>query len=423
MIFSVGRRDMDQEAVKKLNFGTAEHFNASLRTFPLMPGADSSAAFSTGVYDIRGRDWLIFHIANLDEKICPSLDLALKFITETDFSAVNMNWTRDIKPNIYNYFQSPSTGVGFANCFSSRLLSKNMCANELWHGPDQFLFRQMLKKLNIFGVTPKLKAIQEKLIKAGVLIHITGETPEKTLKEATKLFAFLGPPKSCNPDSQDLNKFIALSKIKSSPGNPMVLSLYGLQHGSASVSVKAAPCGSPLQGAELVLSNLLSTGALYKNIRVKGGAYEIDSVIDRYLGAFFIYSGYDPNPGKSLAVFTDTLKKPFAVNFPGCKEILDRAVIGAYALETCPISPRDKCLEDFYHFLTGAEDNHCSQLLQSIVDVTPEKIDAALERLAAEIDSWLNYFQPVIVAGEKEAEKAAKQLGVYAVDLYNIYDL
>ena len=89
------------------------------------------------------------------------------------------------------------------------------------------------------------------------------------------------------------------------------------------------------------------------------------------------------------------------------REAIDKAVIGAYAPETCPRTPAEKGLVDFFRFLTGIEDSHRSQRLKDLVSVSAEQIDAVLNRLAN--DTGPVY--PVIITGKTEAEKAASHLG------------
>jgi Zn-dependent M16 (insulinase) family peptidase len=177
------------------------------------------------------------------------------------------------------------------------------------------------------------------------------------------------------------------------------------------MSLRAAPYNSPLQAAEQVLSHHLSTGALWEEIRMKGGAYGAFAQSDNLEGPFSFATYRDPNPLRSLDAFTSIIGN-FAKKKPD-KDALDKAVIGTFSRETRPRTPSEKSLSDFFRFLYGIEDKHRSRRLEDIIAVSGDQTGAVLERLARDTaPSW-----PVIIAGNAEAEKAASRLGAELVTL------
>ncbi len=52
-----------------------------------------------------------------------------------------------------------------------------------------------------------------------------------------------------------------------------------------------------------VYLNMLSCGKLYEEIRLKGGAYDVDGSYDTIAGLISIYSGRDPQPWRTMKVF------------------------------------------------------------------------------------------------------------------------
>jgi Zn-dependent M16 (insulinase) family peptidase len=174
-----------------------------------------------------------------------------------------------------------------------------------------------------------------------------------------------------------------------------------LQVGFAAKTFASAPYDSPEQMAETVLAHQLSTGALWEDIRMKGGAYGAFAQPDNLEG-YFAFSTYrDPNPLRSLDSFEDIVRKE-TVN---SEEEVEKAIIGCYARETRPRTPAEKGLADFSRFLYGIEDLQRKRKLERLVAVTGDQVTAALERLASQTASF-----PVIVAGPSIAEKAAAQL-------------
>ncbi|MDR0496769.1 MAG: insulinase family protein [Treponema sp.] len=411
---SMGLPGMDYGEVSSLMARTAGGFHALLQSGSPVPGAASSEALPTGIHDIRGRDWIIFRLKVLDEKINPSLDLALRLITEADFN--DFKRLRDLTQEMKNELDSSlaPTGHVYASGFAGRMFSRSRCVGELWNGLDQILFAHKLVNLDVSEISAKLKAIQTKLNGAGLLVNLARGAPAEVEREIGKFGSF-GPPRPRNSASQNREKFIDLSDIKSASdmGKAEIFASPSLQVGFAAISLNAVAYGSPLQAAELVLSHQLSTGALWEEIRMKGGAYAAFARPDHLEGPFSFGTYRDPNPLRSLEAFSSIIREDVMI----CKDSLDKAVIGTYARETHPLTPMEKSWTDFLRFLYGIEDRHRSRRRKDIIAVTDEQIGAVLKRLANEIDAENRatpevVHKPVIIAGKTEAEKAAAQLGV-----------
>jgi Zn-dependent M16 (insulinase) family peptidase len=303
------------------------------------------------------------------------------------------------------------SGHYYAYVCSGRLFSRTRAVDELWNGLDQIIFAHKLVDLSLQEICAKLKAIQAGLAGAGLLVNFTGGNPAEAEREIGKRFGSFGPPRERNPASRNIENIFALSKIQNVPGKGEVFSSPSLQVGFAAISLRAAPFGSPLQAAELALSHLLSTGALWEEIRMKGGAYGAFAHPDHLEGPFSFSTYRDPNPLRSLEAFSSIIGKK--ENGILQKDSLDKAVIGTYAKETHPRTPAEKGLADFFRFLTGIEDSHRSQRLKDLIAVTEDQVEAVLKRLALNTE----HTYPVIIAGKAEAEKAASKLGVEVFNL------
>ena len=405
-VVSMGLPGMDYGEVSSLLARIAGGFHAMLHSSPLTPGANREEKFPTGNVDLRSRDWIIFRLKALDEKIGASLELALRLITEADFS--DLKRIRDLVLEMKNDLDSSLAPAGhiFASGFSSRLFSRSRIIDELWCGLDQILFVHKLSNLDVSEISAKLSSIRAALSDSGVLINLTSGAPGLAEREIGRLFGSFGPPRARKSASESIESFSSLSEIKASNDKANVFASPSLQVGFAAMSLNASPFGSPLQAAELVFSHLLSTGALWEDIRMKGGAYGAFARVD-HLEGFFSFSTYrDPNPLRSLDAFNSIIK---AQN-DGCldRQNVDKAVIGTYARETHPHTPAEKGLADFLRFLSGIEDSHRSKRLKGIIALSENEIDAVPKRLATEA----GFSHPVIIAGNSEAEKAASRLGV-----------
>jgi len=412
-VVSMGLPGMDYGEVSSLLARTAGDFTATLHSGSLAPGSARTAVFPNGTPDITGRDWIIFRLKALHEKTGPSLDLALRLITEADFS--DLKRLRDLALEMKNDLDSGLAPSGHlhASGLSCRLFSRSRVLDELWNGLDQIAFAHKLAELDAAEISAKLKALQTKLTGAGVLVNLTGSAD--TVREIGKYFGSFGVPRPRNPASGEMENFLALSEFRPLSDRGEVFASPSLQVGFAAVSLRAVPYGSPLQAAELVLSHQLSTGALWEQIRVKGGAYGAFAMPDHLEGVFAFSTYHDPNPLRSLKAFSSIIGgtqkgKNISYNKDSCyhKDSLEKAVIGTYSRETRPRSPVEKGLVDFLRFLCGIEDWRRSRRIKSIIAVSGEQIEAAKELLAGQA----GHINPVIIAGKTEAEKAAARLGV-----------
>jgi presequence protease len=405
-VVSMGLPGMDYGEVSSLLAKTVGGFHAMLHSSPLTPGASREEKFPTGNLDLRSREWIIFRLKALDEKVGASLELALRLITEADFS--DLRRIRDLVLEMKNDLDSSLAPAGhiFASGFSSRLFSRSRLIDELWCGLDQIFFVHKLSNLDVSEISAKLSSIQAALSGGGVLINLTSGAPSLAEREIGRLFGSFGPPRARKSASENRESFSSLSEIKASNDKANVFASHSLQVGFAAMSLKASPFGSPLQAAELVFSHLLSTGALWEDIRMKGGAYGAFARVD-HLEGFFSFSTYrDPNPLRSLDAFNSIIKARNGGYFE--RQNVDKAVIGTYARETHPHTPAEKGLADFFRFLSGIEDSHRSERLKGIIALSEDEIDAVPKRLAAET----GFSHPVIITGNSEAEKAASRLGV-----------
>jgi Zn-dependent M16 (insulinase) family peptidase len=161
-------------------------------------------------------------------------------------------------------------------------------------------------------------------------------------------------------------------------------------------------------GTEAVLAHWLSTGALWEELRMKGGAYGAFAGPDGMEGVFTLSTYRDPNALRSLETFPAILRE--AARSAPEEEALVKAVIGSFSKETRPRSPADKALSDCLRLLYGVDDGRRKAKLEAVVAAAAEELAGAAERLAASVETGPGI--PAILAGTAEAEKIAAKLGV-----------
>jgi Zn-dependent M16 (insulinase) family peptidase len=403
---SVGLPGMDYGKVSGLLARTTGGFYAMLETGSMVPGASRTAVFPQGIFDIRGRDWIIFRLKALDEKMAPSLDLALRLITEGDFG--DLKRIRDLALELKNDMDSSlaPSGHSVASSRSGRGFSRARGIDETWNGLEQLFFVHRLAEMEAGEISGRLRAIREKIARSGIIINLggSGDAIKSSLGEIGQRFGAFGPPLP----RRETAAFTAYR------GEPEVFASDSLQVGFAALTVPASPYDSAEQAAELVLSHQLSTGPLWEAIRMKGGAYGAFTHPDNLEGAFSFSTYRDPDPLRSLETFPALLKDLANAGIAGGEEELVKAVIGAYSRETYPRTGAEKSFIDFFRFLYGVEDGHRSRRLKSLIAVREEETAAILRRLASLAEKPGS---PVIIAGRAQAEKAAARLNCNVKEL------
>jgi Zn-dependent M16 (insulinase) family peptidase len=184
-----------------------------------------------------------------------------------------------------------------------------------------------------------------------------------------------------------------------------------LQVGYCSASFRSAPFDTPAQAAETVAAHQLSTGALWEEIRMKGGAYGAFASSDSLENNFFVSTYRDPNPLRSIESFQPIFKTLAAQQARAelsaqQEDHLVKMIIGAYGHEMQPRTGAEKGFIDFIRFLYGISDDYRQRKLRRIISVSSADIRETLNALGAQTPSC-----PVIITGTSAAEQAAKALG------------
>ena len=328
------------------------------------------------------------------------MELALRFISEADFS--DLRRINDLVMEMKNEIDSSLAPMGhiYASSRAGRFNSRSKRIEEKWGGLSQIEFVHQLAQYDTAEVVKKLKYLQEKICGAGLIVNLTGCALDTAGAEIAKHFSRFGPP-TPRP---------AVSASLEERAKAEVFASQSLQVGFAAIALNSAPFDTPQQLAEMVLTHQLSTGALWEEIRMKGGAYGafVNSDSLENCAAFATYR--DPTPLRSLDVISAILKNSSGGDFiqKYCDEDhLEKSIIGCYAKETRPKTSAENGLVDFYRFLYGVEDIYRKNKLKRLISVTGADIAAAFASLGSRPLTG----GPIVIAGLKKAEEAAKALG------------
>ena len=398
----LGLPDLDYGEVSSLLARTVGALYGSLQTSSPAMGAAHTVALPSGILDIVGRDWFSIRLKTLDEKLMPSLSLLSRIVREADFS--DLNRIHDIILEIKNDADSSLApqGHSYAANRASRTFSRSRALNELWSGLSQIEFIHQAAELDDAELSRTFARIRDHILsRAGLLINLTcsGETFPVAIRGIGEYFGAFGPPRPRNP-------LTASAFTPSVPAKPEVYVSPSLQVGFAAQSLPAAPYATPEQTAELLLAHELSTGALWEQIRMKGGAYGASASADPLEKLFSLSTYRDPNPLRSLEVFPAILRE--MAQTESDEDFLEKAIIATYGRETRPHTSAEKGISDFLRFLYGIDEQRRARRLRDLIATTAPAINAAAVRLAAAAPAAVS----VVLAGPALAEQAAAALNV-----------
>jgi len=162
--------------------------------------------------------------------------------------------------------------------------------------------------------------------------------------------------------------------------------------------------GDPQAAALLVLARYLSSGYLYKRIRVQGGAYGGMCGYDSMNGLFSFLSYRDPHLVETLDVYEGVPDEIRRGIDPG---ELEKAVIGTIGLLDRPTDPSGKAHTALIRHIAGVTDDDRRALRRRILDMTPETLQSAAEEFLAES---MDRSSVSVFAPEEKLRKANESL-------------
>ncbi|MCL2879570.1 MAG: insulinase family protein, partial [Treponema sp.] len=406
-----GLPGMDYGEVSGLLARTTGGFNALLHNGSVAPGAGAHVSTASGSFDIRGRDWIIYRVKCLDEKTDPSLDLILRILTSADFT--DESHIRDLVLEMKSELDSSLAPLGhkYATLFSSRFSSRAKMIDEIWSGLSQIEFCRRFSGFDIPYIISILQKLREATLSGGLIVNITGskEAVDTASALVSGKFASFGSPRP-RPDAAAAD--FPINPVFPVNANGVVFSSPSLQIGYSAASFQSAPFDTDAQAAETVAAHQLSTGALWEEIRMKGGAYGAHAFSDSLENYFAIATYRDPNPVRSVESFQQILKNLAQKqmrpgNIAQQEDMLTKMIIGVYGSEVHPRTGAEKGLIDFFRFLYGITDDYRERKLKRIISVSSNSVGEALLALGSQKPVC-----PVIITGPKAAKQAAAVMGV-----------
>jgi hypothetical protein len=315
---------------------------------------------------------MIFQIKALHRNISSAVKIAADILADGDLS--DDLRARDLIAEAKNRLHSSiiPAGHAFARMTAAASFSVPTYRDEEWTGITQFrLLSRISERFSDKKETirRKLAGLREMLFrKERLILNLTADSEGLSLL------------------SEAVATLVNRLESGGAPGPP---SIPGLHPVHAGISVPAQVCyvakvirapsySEPLSASLLVLARELSSGYLYKRIRVQGGAYGGMSLYDTMNGNLSFLSYRDPNFVKTLAVYKD------AVDYISKKRIepqeLEKSIIGTIGSLDKPMDPSSRGYIAMVRDFAGLTDNNRQEFRNQVLKTSPESIIEAANR-------------------------------------------
>lgn len=348
------------------------------------PRTEASAVLQKNLSPLNctDRDWIIFSVKMISEKIDSALDVFAECFSSYEFTDIKRLETLTAEAQSAIKASVIPHGNKFAVTRTQALKNHTSTVEEIWRGITQLFEIQNRAAEKPKNLASHFTALTKTLRSAGAIIHVTAdsETMRTVLPKINGFAAktHLVPPVPKRP--ADESEFAAQILL---PGEKEVAQqetfVISSQVGYAAAAVDGSYFGTEENPADLVLSHYLSGTSLWERIRTTGGAYGAYAGCANLSGLFLLSTFRDPSPQKSLCTFAECLKD--AAEQTIGEDELFRMITGTYGDEVQPHSPRGRGNLGIIRTLYCISDEDRQQKITGLLHIKPEQIQNAAKRI------------------------------------------
>lgn len=353
------------------------------------PKTEKSAALRSRLSTLNctDRDWLIFSVKMISEKIDSALDVFAECFSSYEFTDLKRleNLTAEVQSAIKA--SVIPHGNRFATIRAQALKNHTGTVEEIWRGITQLFAIQNITAEKPKNLSAHFTALTKTLRAAGAIIHVTADS--KTMHAllpkingfAEKTHLVPPVPKRSADESDFAAEIILPGEKEAARTETFIISS---QVGFAAAAIDGSYFGTEENPADLVLSHYLSGTSLWERIRTTGGAYGAYAGCANLSGLFMLSTFRDPSPQKSLCTFAECLKDAAERKIE--EDELVRMITGTYGDEVQPHSPRGRGNLGIIRTLYCICDEDRQQKITGLLRVKPEQIQNAAEKIFTAYD-------------------------------------
>lgn len=313
----------------------------------------------------------VVRLKMLENSIESALDLLSKILLQANFLCYTrieellIEWKND------HYSALIPSGSHFAAYRASSRFSPAVHLNELCRGIQQGEFLSG-RNLDVKSLSTLLQRIRDIIItQQDLRINLTGETTFlPRFQSAVETFLQKIPQGQVRPK---------VAKSTLTPWAPGEILILPTSVNFVSQVIRGSRYGQPGHAPELVLGHWLSSGPLWEEIRMKGGAYGASAGSNGTEGLFTFTTYRDPELVKSLDSYAQILAQ--ASKKALTKKDLETALIGTIGSEMKPRTARENGFIYLHRQLMGISDQLRQERWDALLALEPQQLRQAAEEL------------------------------------------
>jgi hypothetical protein len=363
-------------------------------------GADTPAGGS------RPAQHLIFRVKALEENLEPALRLVASLLVEADFR--DLERLEMLFQELRNDLKAALVPGGsyFASLRAGGRLSPAIGQEERWKGVSQ------LARLRRYAGKPEQLAGELERLRAALIdrdrITLNLTCDDRGARRAESVL-------------QDfLARLPAGTPARPADGSPPVLAdgqrlealITSTNVNFAALALPAASFGTEESIQEAILAHYLSTGFLWEQVRMKGGAYGAGASVSSLERVFTFTSYRDPNIARTFDSFRQALDSAREEHLS--EEAFEQVLIGAVGREERPMAPGERGYTALKRSLLGISDRLRQNRRDRLLSATPGDLAAAAGRLSARFAEGCS----AVLAGRQALESS----GLRDLELVEIAD-
>jgi hypothetical protein len=352
-----------------------------------------------------------FNAKCLTRNISPLFDIVNSLYFRHDFSN-----TKRLKHLLLEYksaFESSviSNGHQYAAGVASRKLSSARMLEDCWHGLSQLKF---LKEITKDLSDNALKSLSESLSEMAQLLFAKDQMHMSVIGESEALGKIGMPVKNCHAQLPERGRHDSLiNSLNFSLSQKPRLEAWTTAS-SVSFVAQTFPCVKRLHPdapVVAVISKLLRSLYLHKEIREKGGAYGAFATADLEDGLFHLLSYRDPHIRQTLNTYANVSN--YLCNGDYNDTDIQEAIIQLCSDIDRPDTPAAKARKAFWRKLTGLTDELRKTFKENILSVTRSQV----------IDTAQKYFLDLGTTGTVGVVTGAEKVKEYNAQNEEVFEI
>ena len=360
---------------------------------------ESSSIDGLAGVDNGSRSMVVFRVKALESTLQEAVSLVGKMITSADFS--DQKRMRDVFLELRNDVKAQilPAGSSFAALRAGSRLSPVFAREEMWKGIEQVQFLTTAAE-NIQDNLPSLCESLEQIRSAAITqsrltINLTahGSFHERARRIIGDFIGTL-------PRGGEVRAVLQLPQPERKP--EMEAIIVPSMVGYVSTVLAATSFLKPEHAHEVVVAQLLKTGYLWEQVRMRGGAYGVSASTNGGELLFSFSSYRDPNISSTLNTFRTGLAHVSNGGFDPTD--LEKALIAIVGRDVRPLAPGEKGMIGFRRMLYKISDELRQRKRDELLSSSPDDIRDAAERLRRNFEQSVS----VVMSGDESVEEAAK---------------